>query len=211
MQVFQEILTDWAGRSVFSCKVVLVAASERLGLFSEPLVSLTKRILISMPEAVSNLFDEGIYHLLRRSRMSRRSSMGLPAACLLALIFPGLASAQDRSYWRHNKGYFENTTGKNWKENIDDVKHNFVETARTEKIVEIVDKKRNITVHLHADKATVKFAKGAFKKYYEGEWEKVFTGLSTEEMEKEWKAYERNGWHPTHIKGYASEKLQRYD
>ena len=47
---------------------------------------------------------------------------------------------EERNYWRHSKGHFENTKGNRWEEKIADATNYFVETDRTDHYVELYNK-----------------------------------------------------------------------
>jgi hypothetical protein len=143
--------------------------------------------------------------------MSGRRSVGLAVACLLVLACAACARAQDRSYWRDEKGYFENTQGKEWVEERGNTKHHFVEKEQTDDYVELHDKNRDITVRLFNDHCTIRSGKKKnFDKAYDGEFEKVLMGLDQEALDKARNVYEAKGWHPVHVKGYDGKEPQ-YD
>jgi hypothetical protein len=133
--------------------------------------------------------------------MSARGAIGLTAACLLVLGWAASAPAQERTYWRDSKGFFEKR-GKDWVEERGDVKSRFVETDQTDDYVELFDRKRETTVRLYNDRCMVKVGRKKFDRAHDGEWEKVLEGLDQDALDQSRKQYEGKGWHPVHIKGY---------
>jgi hypothetical protein len=104
--------------------------------------------------------------------MKIRHSVLALLACVLTLAVVSTAMAQERNYWRHSRGHFENTTGNKWTEKIDKEVYHFVETERTAKRVEIYDKSRDVTVHLYEAACWVKLSGKKWEKYYDGRWGK---------------------------------------
>jgi hypothetical protein len=98
--------------------------------------------------------------------------MVITAAVCVLLLGSGAAHAADREYWKHDKGHFENTVGNKWVEKSETHTYNFVEKERTEKFVEIYDKERDVTVHLHDDRAAYKKGNGKWETLYTGKWGK---------------------------------------
>ncbi len=91
-------------------------------------------------------------------------------ACLLLLATAGAILAAERNYWRHSKGHFENTKENRWEEKSPDGTYHFVEKKRTDRFVELYDRKRQCTVRLFNDHCNVKFGDEKFQKLYEGKW-----------------------------------------
>jgi hypothetical protein len=91
-------------------------------------------------------------------------------AALLVFALAGSGWAAERSYWRHKKGHFENIRGNRWVEKTPDATYRFVETKRTDRVVELYDRSRECTVRLFKTFCTVKFGNGRFQRLYEGKW-----------------------------------------
>ena len=94
----------------------------------------------------------------------------LLVACLLVLVFAGLADAGERDYWRHSTGHFTNTKENKWTEKAPDGTHHFVETKRNKHYVELYDESRDITVRLFKTYSDAKSGNGEFERLYEGQW-----------------------------------------
>src|ERR1700689_4387950 len=99
----------------------------------------------------------------------QRSITGL-LACVLVLSFATVAQARERNYWRYHEGHFENTSGNQWEEHMEDKTFHFTEVDRTEKFVELYDKSRNITVRLYDDRQEDRSGIGQFHELRKGEW-----------------------------------------
>jgi hypothetical protein len=96
-------------------------------------------------------------------------------ACLLTLAWVSTATAQDRTYWKSDRGYVENTGGKDWVGKSGDRTVHWVEVQRNGKLVELYDKSRDVTVHLYDDCYWVKDNKG-WRKGLDGSWVNVAAG-----------------------------------
>lgn len=83
-----------------------------------------------------------------------------------------VASAEERNYWRDDKGHFENTKGNLWERKNGDSTFHFVETDRTDAYVELYDKSRDFTVRLYSDRCMSKVPStdNKFEKSSEGHW-----------------------------------------
>jgi hypothetical protein len=143
--------------------------------------------------------------------MSGRRSVGVAVACLLVLAGAACARAQERSYWRDDKGYFMNTKGKDWVEERGNNKYHYVEKDQTDDYVELHDRVRDITVRLFNGRCAIKPNKRKpFEKAYDGEFEKALTGLDQDGLDKARDLYESKGWHPVQVKGNDGKEPQ-YD
>jgi hypothetical protein len=103
--------------------------------------------------------------------MNRRGMLALLAGAL-ALVFCSSVTAAERRYWRHSTGHFENTTGNEWVEKINEKTWHFKEVKRTDAYVELYDKTRDLYVRLHNNKCWVKAAGKDYEDYYDGKWDK---------------------------------------
>jgi serine/threonine protein kinase len=120
-----------------------------------------------------------------------------------------------RILWRAANGRFENSGGKNWLEtNNGNSTCQWEEKNRTDDYVELFDAKRSLTVRLNNDRQMDNAnGKAAFRKVRDGEWEKVFTGLTKAQFNEvfvEYKNLKPNAWRPIYIKGYDG-KEERLD
>jgi hypothetical protein len=84
-----------------------------------------------------------------------------------------LREPDGRGFWARKNGSLEHVKGKLWEEKADGkVTCKFVEETRTKEYVEMVDKDRNVTLRVYADRVESKGErpKDEYKKIYEGKW-----------------------------------------
>jgi hypothetical protein len=95
--------------------------------------------------------------------------LGLVAALVLVLASP--AWAKERTTWRFDKGFFENTSGNTWTERIGEETRHWTEVRRTDDFIELTreEKGKEHFMRLFDDHASRKATRGS-------EWERVFTG-----------------------------------
>jgi hypothetical protein len=122
-------------------------------------------------------------------RMKIRRPIMAMLACLLSLAWVATATAQDRTFWRYDRGYFENTGGKDWTRKHDNRTIHYVEEQRNAKFVVLhPEDNRDVTGLLFDDSVYFKGRDGVWKKHHDGTWVNVA------------KVSERNYW--KHGKGH---------
>jgi serine/threonine protein kinase len=122
-----------------------------------------------------------------------------------------------RIMWRYASGggHFEHTSGNDWLETGGSGPScKWKEIGRTAEYVELFDQTRDLTVRLHGDRQMDNFnGTKPFRKIRDGEWEKVFTGLTRTQFNEVFEEYSNlkpNKWHPVYVKGYDG-KEERFD
>lgn len=103
--------------------------------------------------------------------MARPMVTFVTAVCL-ALAFVGAAAAKERTVWRHDGGFFENTKGNEWLEKSQNGTFRFKEIKRSEEYIELENIKSANRVRLYDMRATQVDKEGKeLKEYYKGKWE----------------------------------------